>query len=490
MSTTEPGQESSSIRPSRRGFLSGAAVVAAAGAANLASPGTAFADGGSAGPNSDFPSGPGNPVRPQAPGRELKQMLRELDPKRQRAIIEKLVSFGTRHTLSSQTDPNRGIGAARDWLFAEMQRLAAPSNGRMTVQLQSFTQPVGPNIPTPTVITNVITTLRGSVEPDRIYVVTGHYDSRVTDLANFTDDAPGADDDASGVAAVLEMIRVMATRETKATIMFAAVAGEEQGVLGSLFMARQLKAAGADVQGMFSNDIIGSKHAEDGTVPDPKVLRLFAEGIADTSTPNQVAVVRVEGGAEDSASRQLARFATSVANNRDTDAAAHIIYRRDRYLRGSDHISFLAQGYPAARFTEPHENFAHQHQDVRVVDGVQFGDLIEFVDFDFLLRATKINLATMWSLATSPGTPKNAIMDDSVLTNSSTISWAASTDPDIVGYEIVWRPCTEPDWTKAVPVGLVTTTTVPISKDNVFLGVRAVDRDGRRSPVAFPTPNP
>jgi hypothetical protein len=358
----------------------------------------------------------------------------------------------------------------------------------MTVELQSFTQPVAANIPTPTVITNVVTTLRGSVEPDRIYVVSGHYDSRVTDLANFTSDAPGADDDASGVAAVMEMIRVMATRQSKATLVFVAVAGEEQGLYGSTFMAQQFTAAGADVQGMFTNDIIGSAHADDGTVPDPKALRIFSEGILDGATAGQVSVIRVEGGAEDSSSRQLARFVTNVANNTDTDGSAHIIYRRDRYLRGGDHIPFLREGYPAARFTEPHENFAHQHQDTRVVNGVQFGDLIQFMDFDFLLRATKINMSAMWSLANGPGTPKNASLDDTVLTNSSTITWAASTDTDIAGYEIVWRPCTEPDWTKAIPVGLVTTATVPLAKDNVFLGVRAVDRNGRHSPVAFPTP--
>jgi hypothetical protein len=476
------------LRPTRRGFLTAGAVAAVTGAANLAVPGVASADPGS-GDNVDFPTGPGQPMRQQAPDQELRGMLKEIDGGRQRAVIEKLVSFGTRHTLSSQTDPNRGIGAARDFLFAEMQRLAAPSNGRMTVELQSFVQPAGPNVPTPTVVTNIVTTLRGSVEPDRIYVVTGHYDSRVTDLANFTSDAPGADDDGSGVAAVLELIRVMATHESRATIVMAAVAGEEEGLFGSTFLAQQFKAAGADIQGMFSNDIVGSPTADDGTV-DPHALRLFAEGIPDTETPNQRAVRQADGGENDGPSRQLARFVTNVANNSHTDMQVHVIYRRDRFLRGSDHLPFLAQGYPAGRLTEPHENFAHQHQDVRVVDGVQFGDLIEFVDFDFLERVTRVNLAAMWSLANGPGTPKNVQLADPVLTNTSTLSWAAGTDADIAGYEVVWRPCTEPDWTQVIPVGNVTTTTVPLSKDNLFLGVRAVDTSGRHSPVAFPVPNP
>jgi len=489
MSTDKPGQEFSPSRPSRRGFLAASAVAAVAGATSIAAPGTAFADPAIADLNRDWPPGPGKAIRPQAPDRELLEILNDLDENRMHAIVQKLTTFGTRHTMSSQTDPQRGIGAARDWLFAAMQDIAAPSNGRMTVRLQSYTQQPTSRIPTATVITNVIATLRGSVTPERMYVVTGHYDSRVTDVLNFTADAPGADDDGSGVATMMEMARVMATRAPKSTIIFAAVAGEEQGLFGSNFMAQQLKAAGADIQGMFSNDIVGSSTADDGT-RDPHTLRLFAEGVPTTETPLQTLHRQLVGGENDSASRQLARFVTNVANNEATDMAVRIIYRRDRYDRGSDHISFLQQGYPAGRFTEPRENFAHQHQDTRLVNGVQFGDLIDFMDFDFLHRVAKVNAATMWSLANGPGTPKNVLIDDSVLTNNSTLSWDANTDPDLAGYEIVWRPCTEPDWTNAIPVGNVTTFTVPIIKDNVFLGVRAVNKSGQHSPVAFPTPNP
>jgi hypothetical protein len=186
----------------------------------------------------------------------------------------------------------------------------------------------------------------------------------------------------------------------------------------------------------------------------------------------------------------LARFATSVASNDATGITVHVIYRRDRYLRGGDHIPFLLQGYPAARFTEPHENFAHQHQDTRLVNGVQFGDLIEFCEFDYILRVTKVNAAVMWSVANAPGTPKNALLPDSRLSNSTDLTWARGTEPDLAGYEVVWRGCTEPDWTHVVPVGDVTAATVPLAKDNVFFGVRAVDRDGHRSPVAFPVPSP
>jgi hypothetical protein len=475
-------------RPSRRAFLTTSATLATAGAISAAASRAAdAAPSPSAPPGLDWPPGPGARIQQPQPDYELRKLVSEIDPDRMRATIEKLVSFGTRHTLSSQTDPNRGIGAATNWLFGQMQAIAATSGGRMTVELQSFIQPPASRIPTPTRITNVITTLRGSSSPDRIYLVSGHIDSRVTDVLNFTDDAPGADDDGSGVAAVMELARVMATRAPEATIVFAMVAGEEQGLYGSAFMAQQYKAAGADIQGMFSNDIIGASVADDGT-SDPDHIRLFAEGVPTTETPQQAAIRQSVGGEGDGPSRQLARFVAGVASRELTGMTVEIIYRRDRYLRGSDHLSFLQQGYPANRFTEPNENFAHEHQDVRVVNGVQFGDLIQFVDFDFLGRATKVNAAALWSLANAPGTPKNVKIDVTQLTNDSTLRWDRGTEPDLAGYEIVWRPCTEPDWTMVIPVGDVTTATVDLSKDNVFFGLRAVDQAGHRSPVAFPVP--
>jgi hypothetical protein len=483
-STRQPSRRG----PSRRAFLTTSATLATAGAIGAVAPGVAEAAPSSGHPpGHDWPPGPGGRIRQQQPDHELRKLLAEIDPHRMRATVEKLVSFGTRHTLSSQTDPNRGIGAATNWIFSQMQAIAATSGGRMTTELQSFIQPPASRIPTPTQITNVITTLRGSSSPDRIYLVSGHIDSRVTDVMNFTDDAPGADDDGSGVAAMMELARVMAPRAPEATIVFAGVAGEEQGLYGSAFMAQQYKAAGANIQGMFSNDIIGASKADDGT-SDPNHVRLFAEGVPTTETPQQAAIRQSVGGEGDGVSRQLARFVADVASNSATGMTVEIIYRRDRYLRGSDHLSFLQQGYPANRFTEPNENFAHEHQDVRVENGVQFGDLIQFVDFDFLGRVTRVNAAALWSLANAPGTPKNVIIDTTQLTNDSTLRWDQGTEADLAGYEIVWRPCTEPEWTRVIPVGNVTTATVDLSKDNVFFGVRAVDRSGHRSPVAFPVP--
>ncbi|MFJ6121550.1 M20/M25/M40 family metallo-hydrolase [Streptomyces sp. NPDC092129] len=424
----------------------------------------------------------------QPPTRELRALLQEIDPARIEATVRKLVSFGTRHTLSIQDDPARGIGAARDWLLAELRSYAAASGGRMTAELQSYVQEPASRIPTATRITNVIATLRGSVTPERVYVVSGHYDSRVTDVMDATSDAPGADDDASGVAVVLELARVMAKRRPASTIVFAAVAGEEQGLYGATHMAEQLKAAGVDVQGMFTNDIVGSSTADDGT-RDPYTVRLFAEGVPSSETPEQAAIRRSVGGENDSATRQLSRFVRDVADNDVTGMHVRVIYRRDRYLRGGDHIPFLERSYPAARFTEPAEDFAHQHRDVRVDEtGKQFGDLPEFCDFRYIARVARVNAATLWSLAQAPGTPRGAKIVTSTLTNSTDLVWTRGTEPDLAGYEIVWRETTAPEWTHVIPVGDVTRQGVDLSKDNVFFGVRAVNKAGLKSPVAFPEP--
>jgi hypothetical protein len=475
---------------SRRLFLSGSA---AAGAGLVAGPmaASAVAGGGGAGggldSGEDWPDGPGRVNGTQSPDRELRAILAAVDPHRIEATVRKLVSFGTRHTLSDQTDPHRGIGAARDWIFTTLQSYAATSGGRMTVEKQSYVQQPASRIPTPTRITNILATLKGSTYPDRVYVVSGHYDSRVTDVMNSTSDAPGADDDASGVAVSMELARVMAGHRPEATIVFAAVAGEEQGLYGSTHMAEQFKQAGKDVQGMFTNDIVGSSTADDGE-RDRRSLRLFTEGVPTAETADEADIRRSVGGENDSPARQLGRFVTEVADNQETGMRVRVIYRRDRYLRGGDQIPFLERGFPAARFTEPNEDYAHQHQDIRVENGKQFGDLPEFCDFEFIAGTARVNGATLWSLATAPGTPKNVKVLTAELTNDTELTWDANPEKDLDHYEIVWRPTIEDDWTHVIDAGKVLTARVDLSKDNVFFAVRAVDRQGRRSPAAFPSP--
>ncbi|MGW0807643.1 M20/M25/M40 family metallo-hydrolase [Nonomuraea sp. NPDC002799] len=419
--------------------------------------------------------------------REIEGMVRQVSARDIGRVIAKLASFGTRHTLSSQDDPARGIGAARDWLYDEYGRIAATSGGRMTVQKQSFVQPVSPRVPVPTVITNVVATLRGTQDAGRTYVVSGHYDSRCTDVMNATCDAPGANDDASGVAVALEAARVMAAHEFDATVVFMAVAGEEQGLYGSAYFAQQAKQNNVDVQGMFTNDIVGSADGENGR--DPRSVRVFSEGVPTSETPAQAAVRQSVGGENDGVSRQLARFVNESAKLYVPAFDARMYYRRDRYLRGGDQIPFLQQGYAAVRFTEVHEDYRHQHQDVRVEDGVQFGDLLPFVENDYVARVAQVNTAALAALARAPRSPARAAVVTSRLTNDTDLRWDANPEQDLAGYEVVWRDTTASSWTHTRFVGDVTSYTVEgMSKDNFQFGVRAVDKTGHRSPVSFPVP--
>ena len=421
----------------------------------------------------------------------LDAMLGELRPERVERSISRLASFGTRHTLSAQDDPRRGVGAARDWIYGQFQRYAARSGGRMTVELQSFIQQPVPRVPEPTRITNVVATLRGT-QPEsanRMYVVSGHYDSRCSDPLDAVCDAPGANDDASGVAAVLEMARVMSKRRFDATIVFMAVAGEEQGLLGAEYYAEQAKQQGWDIAGMFTNDIVGSSLGGNG-VRDPRTVRLFAEGPPADETPEEAAIRRIMGGENDSPPRQLARFVKEVAE-RPAGMTVRIVYRRDRFLRGGDHIPFLERRYPAARFTEVNEDYRHQHQDVRVEEGVQYGDLLEFVDFAYTTRVARVNAAALWALANGPAAPRDVRVLTAELSNDTELEWEPNAEPDLAGYEIVYRDTTEPQWTHSIAVGNTTSYTVEgITKDNFHFGVRAVDRQGHRSVVSFPRPQP
>jgi len=445
------------------------------------------------------PAPPNHPVvGPKRLDAETTRMIAQIDPARIRAADLALVGFGTRNTLSSQTDPARGIGAARDWIYGQFQQIAATSGGRMTVELQSYTQPPATGIPTPTVITNVVATLHGTdpASANRYYYVSGHYDSRCGSTSNATCDAPGANDDASGVTAVLEMARVMATHEFDANIVFMAVAGEEQNLYGSARAATLAQQAGQDVQGMFTNDIIGSSLGGNG-ISNPYTVRLFAEGVPTNETTAEANTRRSIGGENDSPARQLARFIRSVAEIPETGMHIKTVYRRDRFNRGGDHISFLERGFRSAvRFTEPNENFNHQHQDVRVDPdtGEQIGDLPEFVDFDYIARVAKVNSVALAALANAPSAPKNVRITSS-LSYDAALRWNANTEPDLAGYEVVWRETDENDWTHVIPVGLpepdangVVRYTAPLSKDDFFFGVRAVDTHGNRSPVVFPRP--
>jgi len=409
-------------------------------------------------------------------------MVRAVDAKNVERTVRTLVSFGTRSTLSVQDDPKRGIGAARDWIKSELDKIAATSGGRMTVELQSFTQEPGkfPRIAKPTVLTNVVATLRGTQAPDRVYVVSGHYDSMCGSPTDGDCDAPGANDDASGVAAVLEAARVMAPHPLEATVVFMAVAGEEQGLVGSTYFAEQAKQKSVNIEGMFTNDIVGSSKENR--------VRVFSEGVPSSETPEQATVRRSIGGENDSASRQLARFIAETAKKRVPNFQVWLINRRDRYLRGGDHIPFVERGFPAVRFTEPNETYAHQHQNVRIENDTQYGDLPQFLDYPFLADVTRVNVAALASLALAPSRPKDVRVLTRRLTNDTDLQWTASSEPDLAGYEVVWRETTAATWEHSIAVGNVTTYTAKLSKDNYIFGVRACDREGHCSPAAYPIP--
>lgn len=285
----------------------------------------------------------------------------------------------------------------------------------------------------------------------------------------------------------MELARILASRQPKATILFSAVAGEEQGLYGADFLAQTLRNASINVEGMFNNDIVGSSTGDDGE-RDPFTIRMFAQG-PPLSESDAVAAQRLKiGGENDSPARQLGRFVSEVSTNDATGMNVAMVYRLDRYLRGGDQTPFLEQGYPAVRFTEPNENFDHQHQDIRVENGTQFGDLAEFVDYEYTARVGKVNLAALWSLSQAPGMPRNVTINTSNLGNDSQFSWLLVNDTELASYEVVYRSTTAPLWTHSLDVGKVGAATVNLSKDNVVFGIRSVGKNGYRSPAVFPFP--
>jgi len=421
---------------------------------------------------------------------DIDAIVRDISPQRIRANVEKLVSFGTRHTMSETESNTRGIGAARRWIKSELERCGAAAGGRLQVAFDSHVHPVMARLSRPTEIVNVVATLPGTQPEakDRIYVVSGHYDSRVTDVMNATDDAPGANDDASGTAAVMEMACVMAKHKFDATLVFMAVAAEEQGLLGAENWAKLAKENNWNVAGMFDNDIIGNSRNDEGKVDD-KQVRLFAEGVPPgKEIPEALRALVATGGENDTPTRQLARYVKQTGERYVPGFKVTIVNRRDRYLRGGDHIPFLERGFPAVRFTEYAETFDHQHQDLRTEGGKKYGDLVEYMDFNYAAKIARVNAASLASLALAPAAPREVKVVTKNLTNKTELVWAANGEPDLAGYRVLWRDTTAPDWQGSKFVGNVTTYTSDLSKDNVFFGVQAVDKAGNLSPATYPLP--
>ena len=417
--------------------------------------------------------------------------LRQISADRIRANIEKLVNFGTRSTISAQDSAaiaaGRGVGAAREWIKSEFERYSKDCGGCLEVKTDSFTEPAADRIPQPTEITNVYAVLKGTDAENakRIVLVTGHYDSRNSDTFNVKDDAPGANDDGSGTAVSLECARVLSKVKFPATIIFLAVAGEEQGLNGSHHFAKMAKEQGWNLEAVLNNDIVGGdKSAEQ----DHSVVRVFSEGLPAAATEQEIRRIRGLGGENDSGSRQLARYIADVGRAYNVGVKPMLVFRLDRYLRGGDHSSFNQQGFSAVRFTEFREDFHHQHQNVRSENGIEYGDLAKFVDFDYVARVARLNAATLASLASAPAPPANVHLLTKDLENDSTLTWEASPGGRASGYEILWRATTSPEWEHVQKVSSVLRTTLKLSKDNVIFAVRAVDSEGHRSLPVVPLP--
>jgi Peptidase family M28 len=440
---------------------------------------------------------PGPPPRLAADAHtdaHISEAIRQVSDDRIRQTIEKLVSFQNRLTISAQDEESvksgKGIGAAREWIKAEFERYSKDCGGCLEVKTDTFTEQAAERIPKPTEITNVYAVLRGSdpKQADRIVLVTGHYDSRNSDILNATDAAPGANDDGSGTAVSLECARALSKAfqnkvRFPATIIFLTVAGEEQGLNGSKHFAQMAKQQGWKIEAALNNDIVGGNL---GAGQDASVVRVFSEGLPATASEAEIKRIRMLGGESDSSSRELARYIADVGRSYNAGVKPLLIFRLDRFLRGGDHYSFNQQGFAAVRFTEFREDFNRQHQTLRTENGVEYGDLPKFVNFDYVAHVARLNAATLASLAAAPPPPAGVKIVTRNLDNDSTLTWEPSIGA--TSYEVVWRSTSAADWEYVQSVSSGTRATLTVSKDNVIFGVRAVDAAGHRSLPVVPEP--
>jgi Zn-dependent M28 family amino/carboxypeptidase len=402
--------------------------------------------------------------------------------------VRRLVSFGTRHTLSDTLSATRGIGAARRWIKAEFDRIAAACGGCLEVFYVAQLYDSLPRIPRPTSVVSVVAVQRGTTDPDRFVVISGHLDSRNSDAMNAVDSAPGANDDGSGTVAVIEAARVLSGHTFNGSIAYAALAGEEQGLLGGRAVARYAREHGWRIVAVLNNDIVGNISGQDG-VTDSTMVRVFSDGTPPTETDAERRRRRFTGGEVDGSSRQVARYVDRIADRYLPGFDVWMIYRLDRFGRGGDHREFADLGYPAVRITEGHEHYDRQHQNVRVENGRAYGDLVEGVHFGYLARVTGLNAASLAALAWAPGPPDSVRIAGGVQP-AARLRWNAPADSaNVAGYRVYWRRTDSPTWDQSAWVGDVRTHTFTgLVIDNWFFGVASVGRDGNESPVVFPTP--
>jgi hypothetical protein len=417
--------------------------------------------------------------------------MQKVSPEQLQRNDEKLVSFGTRHTLSVQlpADSKVGIKKATAWIQEQFESYSKACGGCLEVKTQTETQEKADRVPNPIPLTNVYAVLKGT-DPEsakRILIISGHYDSRNSKTDDYEDPSPGANDDGSGTIVVLETARVLSQYKFPATIVFVTVAGEEQGLYGAKHFAKMAKDQGWNVAAVLNNDIVGGDKSPG---QDATKVRVFSEGLPQSATPQELRRIRGLGEENDSPSRQVARYVDEIGKQYSAGPrfGPVMVFRPDRYLRGGDHLAFNEQGFPAVRFTEWRENFHHQHQTLRNEGGIEYGDLPKFVDFTYVARVAKLEVATLASLASAPAPPAHVRLLTKSLENDSQLAWDVSPSGRVAYYEVVWRSTMVPNWTDSKKVGTETSVTLPVSKDNVVFGVRAVDAQGHRSIVVTPTP--
>lgn len=424
------------------------------------------------------------PTPPLRDHRLLATLAHAVKPADLKLVLTKLVSFGTRHTLSTTTSPVRGIGAARRWVKSHFEQISKQCGGCLKIETPTDVV-TGSRIPKPTEIKDVLAVLPGTTDPSRVIVISGHLDSRVTDIMNATSNAPGADDDGSGSTAVIEAAKVLSQHRFPATLVFAVLSGEEQDLYGGKLLAKYALAQHWQVEADLNNDIIGGTLGDNGQ-RITNYVRVFSEGTKSTETPAQAAIRRYNGGEVDSPSRELDRYVAGLAQAYMPGFSAHMIYRTDRYSRGGDQVPMLAAGFPAVRFTEAIENYDHEHQDVRFQNGVQYGDLERFIDFPYLARVTTLNILTMAALAMAPPPPSHLSIKGAV-SHDTVVSWSRA--PGAASYEVWWRNTIAPYWTHHRSAGNATSLTLKnITIDDWFFGVSSVSKAGYASPVEFPGP--
>lgn len=418
---------------------------------------------------------------------EIAQMVKEISTDSLRSYINKLVSFGTRNTLSSTTDKNRGIGAARNWVLGKFKEFAKQSNGRLTAIIDTVTyQPDGRRVDHPINLGNVVATLKGTdPKDDRIFIISGHLDNMRTNVMDSIGDAPGANDDGSGCAAVLECARIMSKHSFPATIIFVTVSGEEQGLLGATYMANKAKKERWNIEVVLNNDIMGSNNSNETNIIDNTKVRVFSEAFSVLDTGRRALTIRQLGLENDGKARQLARYVKEIGERYVDNLEVVMIYRNDRFLRGGDHTPYVENGYAAVRITEMNENYTHQHQNVRMENGIQYGDLPEFMDFEYLRKNTAMNLANLANLSKAPPKPDSVRVETRRLTNTSSLSWQAPNTEKVKGYYVLMRETTSPVWQKKI-FTTETTITLPYSKDNYFFAVQAVNETGNESLPVVP----